>query len=203
MAKELILNMSISVDGFVAGPNGETDWIFRNSTEESRQWLVERLEQVSLHAMGRRSYENMADFWPTAVSPFASPMNRIPKAVFSRTGKVSPPSMEKSMITNADPAVVEGWMHPIVGGTDLVADIRRLKAEDGEPINALGGASFASSLIAARLVDLLRLVVHPIALGSGLPLFAGLDQPLHMKLEDLKQFDSGVVVKSYRPLESD
>ena len=63
----------------------------------------------------------------------------------------------------------------------------------------LGVASFASSLIAAHLVDVFRLVVDPIVLGRGLPIFAGLENPVHLKLEDLKQFDTGLVVKTYRP----
>jgi dihydrofolate reductase len=202
MSRELILNMSISADGFVAGPNGETDWIFRNSSEESRQSAVERLGKMSLHAMGRKSYE-MADFWPTALSPFARPMNEIPKAVFSRSGAFTAPSMEKTRAAveegRVDPSVLESWLNPIVAGADLTADIQRLKEVDGGPINALGGASFATSLIAAHLVDLFNLVVHPDLLGSGLPIFAGLKNPVHLKLEDLKQYDTGVVVKTYRP----
>ena len=203
MSKELILNMSVSIDGFVAGPNGAMDWIFRNSSEESRRWAVERMAQVSLHAMGHRSYQAMADFWPTADSPFARPMNEIPKAVFSRSGAISAPSMEKTTAAlkegSVDQTVLESWQHPIVAGADLIADIQGLKVGDGKPINALGGASFASSLIAAHLVDVFRLVVHPIVLGRGLPIFAGLENPVHLKLEDLKQFDTGVVVKTYRP----
>jgi len=198
--------MSISADGFVAGPNGEMEWIFRNSSEESRQWAVDRLGKMSLHAMGRGSY-GMADFWPTAVSPFARPMNEIPKAVFSRSGTFSAPTMEKTRAAveegSVDRAVLDSWLHPIVAGSDLTADIQRLKSEDGGPINALGGASFASSLITAHLVDMFHLVVHPDILGNGLPIFAGLKNPVHLKLEDLKQFDTGMVVKTYRPFYND
>src|SRR4051794_29841160 len=124
MSKELILNMSISIDGFVAGPAGELDWIFRNSSEESREWAADRLAHVSLHAMGRRSYEGMAVFGPTAVSPFARPMNEIPKAVFSRSGAVSAPGMEKTRAAvqegRVDQAVLDSWLHPIVAVADLV-----------------------------------------------------------------------------------
>ena len=203
MSRELILSMSISTDGFVGGPNGELDWIFRNSSEESRQWAAERLGKMGLHAMGLRSYDEMADFWPTADGPFARPMNEIPKAVFSRSGAFSPPGMEKTRAAveegRVDWAVLEGWLNPIMAGKDLTADIQRLKAEEGRPINALGGASFASSLIAAHLVDVFSLVVHPIVLGKGLPIFAGLESPVDLKLEDLQRFDTGVVVKTYRP----
>lgn len=202
MSRELFLNMSISLDGFVAGPNGELDWIFRNSSEESRDWAAARLRNMSLHVMGRKSYA-MADFWPTAEGPFARPMNEIPKAVFSRSGEFTPPNMEKTRAAVAegrvDQSVLDSWLNPIVAGKDLEADIRRLKEGNGGPINALGGASFASSLIAANLVDVFHLVVHPIVLGRGLPIFAELKEPLELKLEDLKQFDTGVVVKTYRP----
>lgn len=204
MSRELVLNMSVSLDGFVAGPNGETDWIFRNSTEESRAWAVERLGRASLHAMGRASYQAMADFWPTSANPFAEPMNRIPKAVFSRTGVVDAPSMDKTTAAvdagTVEQSVLDSWQHPTVGGVDLVADIQRLKQGGGGPINALGGAGFASSLLVANLVDLIQLSVHPVVLGRGIPIFAELQCPLHLKLEDLNRFASGIVVKSYRPV---
>lgn len=197
--------MSVSVDGFVAGPNGEIDWVFRNRSEASTQWLVDRLAQASLIAIGRQSY-GMADFWPTASGPFARPMNEIPKAVFSRSGSFSPPSMEKTIAAvkdgTVDQAVLDSWQHPIVAGTDLVVDVQRLKAEDGGPIVAIGGASFASSLITANLVDVLRIAVHPEVLGRGLPIFAGVENPFHLILEDLQQYDTGAVIKTYRPVYS-
>lgn len=193
--------MSISVDGFVAGSNGELDWIFRNSSEESRKWAAGRLGEMGLHAMGRAAYEGMADYWPSADGPFARPMNAIPKAVFSRSGAITPPSMERSQAAGADPVAVEGWRHPRVLGSDFVLEIERLKAEDGKPIHVLGGASFASSLLAEGLVDVIRLSTHPIVLGQGLPIFAGLESPLDLKLEDLRQFDTGVVVKTYRVID--
>jgi len=211
MSKELILKMSISVDGFVAGPNGELDWVFRSASEASTQWLVELFEQVGLHAIGHRSYD-MADYWPSSTHPLARTMNEIPKAVFSRSGHVLLPSMEKTTVAlnaatkagrledaAAIQAAMDSWTHPIMAGQDLVADIQRLKAEDGKPILAHGGASFASSLIAANLVDVFHLAVHPVVLGRGLSIFAGLENPVDLKLVNLKQFDTGALIKTYRP----
>lgn len=213
MSKELILKMSMSVDGFVAGPNGEIDWVFPSMSEAGMQWIIDLLGQATLHAMGHRTYHDMAAHWPTSASPIARPMNEIPKAVFSRSGAISPPSLEKTTTAlrdateaetsghmSADQTVLESWLHPIVVGTDLIADVQRLKAEDGKPIIAHGGASFASSLIAANLVDLFHLVVHPVVLGRGLPIFAGLENPVHLKLANLKQFETGAVIKTYRPV---
>lgn len=213
MSRELVLKMSMSVDGFVCGPNGEIDWIFPTMSEAGRQWTADLLGQAGLHAMGRRTYHDMVAYWPTSDSPIAAPMNEIPKAVFSRSGAISPPGMENTTAaledattaeplerTTADRAVMESWLRPIVAGRDLIADVQRLKAEDGKPILAHGGASFASSLVAADLVDAFYLVVHPVALGRGLPLFAGLDAPMHLRLEEVRQFDTGVIVKTYRSL---
>lgn len=203
MSRELILNMSISTDGFVAGANGELDWVFRNSTEESREWAVAQLADVSLHVMGRQSYQAMADYWPTADGPFAPAMNNVPKAVFSRSGQVTAPDIAntKKAVQEArvDGSVLDSWASPLALGRELVKDVESLKSEDGGPINALGGASFASSLIAANLVDMFRLVVHPVVLGQGLAIFAGLTSPLDFDLVDLKTFDSGILVKTLRP----
>ncbi len=212
MGRELILSMSVTVDGFVGGPNGEIDWIFRSTSDDSTKWIVEQIGQVSLHAMGHRTYQDMVAFWPTSTHPIAKPMNEIPKAVFSRSGKISPPNLGKTTtaLKNAtsaethgamvaDPAVVESWLNPIVGGKDLAGDILQLKQAEGKPIYAHGGASFASSLIAAHVVDVIRLRVHPVVLGRGLSIFADLKHPLSLKLEDLKEFASGVVVKTYLP----
>jgi dihydrofolate reductase len=210
MSRELILKMSMSIDGFVAGPNGEIDWIFRSSSEASTASLVELLSSAGVHAMGHRTYHDMASFWPTSTHPVARAMNEIPKVVFSRSGRISRGGETTTALKDAtsadgvgkgqvDPAVLNSWMNPRVMGTDLVADIERLKQEDGKPIIAHGGAGFATSLIAAGLVDQYRLVVHPIALGRGLSIFGGLEQPRDFQLEELKQYPTGVVVKTYRP----
>jgi dihydrofolate reductase len=84
--RKLMMKMSISVDGLVGGPNGEADWIFKSSDEASRAWAVERSWEAGLIIMGRKSFEVMAPYWPTATGPFAAPMNDIPKALFTKKG---------------------------------------------------------------------------------------------------------------------
>ena len=83
--RELILKMSISIDGFVAGPNGEVGWVF-GPDQAARAWTVETISNASLHIMGSRTFHDMAAYWPTSTEVFAPPMNEIPKAVFSRQG---------------------------------------------------------------------------------------------------------------------
>ena len=85
--RKLVLKMSVSVDGFVAGPKGEVDWIFRTvGGNDSTEWVLNMLREAGVHIMGSRSYYDMAAFWPFSDMPIAPPMNDIPKIIFSRKG---------------------------------------------------------------------------------------------------------------------
>ena len=77
----LILMMSISIDGFVGGPDGDLKWVF-GTDDKARAWTVEVVWNASLHIMGSRTFRDMAAYWPTSTEVFAPPMNQIPKAVF-------------------------------------------------------------------------------------------------------------------------
>ena len=191
--RKLIMKMSISVDGFVSGANGENDWIFKTGDEESLAWSVGAVWQAGLIIMGRKSFEGMAPYWPTATGPFAAPMNEIPKAVFTKKGFAGiPPSGEQ-------PPAAASWVGAQVFDGDLADGVRKLKAEPGRPIVAIGGAGFIRSLIATGLIDEYVLGIHPVALGSGLPIFTGLAAPLYLKLVDKKAFRGGVVAHTYHP----
>jgi dihydrofolate reductase len=80
--REVILKMSMSIDGFVGGPNGEIDWLFPTMDEEATAWTVENLREAGVHVMGSRTFRDMAAYWPTSMEPFAAPMNEIPKVYF-------------------------------------------------------------------------------------------------------------------------
>src|SRR5689334_17491437 len=137
--RKLIMKMSMSVDGFVAGPNGEFDWVFKSSVPESKAWGVEQTWDAGLITMGRKTFEAIAPYWITSTDPFAAPMNEIPKAVFTKKGfKGFDPGKEPS------PAAAS-WAEARVFDGDLVEDIRKLKSEEGKPIMAIGGAGFMNS----------------------------------------------------------
>jgi dihydrofolate reductase len=200
--------MSVSIDGFVGGPGGEIDWIFRSMDEEGTAWTVESIRQAGVHAMGSRTFRDMAAYWPSSTEPFAAPMNEIPKVVFSRTGPASIQATTRALedaraqanATSApSPGVVRGWTDARIIVGDLSAGVARLKQEPGKDIVAHGGASFAQSLVRLGLVDEYRLLVHPVALGRGLPLFAGLSAPADLELVDVKAFGSGTAAHVYRP----
>ncbi len=189
--RKLMMKMSISIDGFVASPDGGNDWVFRSSDETSRAWSVGQSWESGLIIMGRKSFENMAPYWPTATGPFAAPMNEIPKAVFTKKGFAGiPPSAGQS------PAAAS-WAGAQVFDGDLTEGIRKLKSETGKPILAIGGAGFMRSLIATGLIDEYHLVTHPVVLGEGLPIFNGAAQPMDLKLVDVKSFPGGIIARTY------
>ncbi|SDH35878.1 dihydrofolate reductase family protein [Chitinophaga filiformis] len=187
--RKLIMKMSMSVDGFVGGPNGENDWIFRSSDETSRDWVVGQMREAGLIIMGRKSFEMMAPYWPTATGPFAAPMNEIPKALFTQKGF-------KGIDLPSVPAATS-WAEAQVFNGDLAEEIKKLKSEPGKPICALGGAGFMRNLIATGLIDEYVLVTHPVVLGEGQAIFNGVAQPLDLKLVDVKAFPGGITAHTY------
>jgi len=134
--------------------------------------------------MGRRTYEEMASYWPQSTHQYAAPMNDIPKIVFSGTlGEAS-------------------WPTTRIAGGDLAAEIAAIKGEPGPDVMVHGGASFAADLAARGLIDEYCLVIQPVAVGSGQALFARLPAALRLDLVEARGFECGVVVHIYRPRNS-
>jgi len=208
--RKLILKMDLSLDGFVSGLKGESDWIFDTCDDGCTTWELETIWQAGLHVMGRKTFEVMASYWPSATNPFAAAMNSIPKLVFTRAGKVNldavstaaPPENSKDAKADDDkkkrklasPEETKknqsSWRDPLIA-TDLAAELARQKAQPGKPLIAYGGASFARELIKHDLIDEYRLVVHPVGLGQGLPIFDGLERRRALKLVSSSVFPSG------------
>ncbi|MDB5457908.1 MAG: Dihydrofolate reductase [Caulobacter sp.] len=205
--RDLILKMAISIDGFVSDLDGANTWMF-GADQEAKAWGVETIWNASLHIMGSRSFSAMAPYWQTSTDQFAPPMNQIPKVVFSRQG----PAILRNVNTTAalDAARANGqsaepqpgagsWAQAYVASGDLATEIAKLKAQEGKPIIAHGGVRFARSLVAQGLVDQFALIVAPVALGQGLPLFSDLAAPTRLKLMSSKAFPGGAVAQIYRP----
>jgi dihydrofolate reductase len=212
--RKLVLKMSVSLDGFVAGPNGEIDWIFRTSGgDDSTAWVLDTLREAGVHIMGSRSYHDMAAFWPYSDMPIAAPMNDIPKVIFSRKGikdgtqaDQTTRAFAEAKARNAErlgvtptAAVLQSWAEPTVARGDLAEEIFRLKEQPGHFILAHGGARFAQSLVASGLVDEYRLAIHPVVLGQGQPLFSALRSPVDLRLISMTRFRSGAVAAVYQP----
>jgi dihydrofolate reductase len=201
--RKLILKMSVTIDNFVALPNGEQPWIQRTGIEdqESAAWTLAAIRAAGTHLMGHHTFEDMASYWPYSTQAFAAPMNVIPKVVFAH-GTIDPAVTKRA--PNAEPkttpsaAALASWHEARVVSGPVAEEIAKLKQESGGPIIAYGGAAFAQSLVRENLPDELQLLVHPIAIGRGLPLFSKLEAPLELELVDVKRFPLGGVAHVYR-----
>jgi len=183
--RKLILMMSVSVDGFIQGPNRELDWHMVD--DELHSHFNEVLSAMGAFLSGRVTHELMAGFWPTAdtdpsstgpMVEFAGIWRDMPKIVFSRT------------LERAD------WNTTVV--RDLVAEeIQELKAQPGGDL-ALGGADLAAAFMRHDLIDEYRIYVHPIVIGQGKPLFQPSDARINLRLAETRTFGNGVVLLRYQ-----
>jgi dihydrofolate reductase len=178
----VVLQMGVTLDGYVAGRGGEGDWGLPAEHRDVHAWKVASLRQVGTHIMGRVTYVQMAEHWPNATDDYAAFMNSVPKVVFSKT------------LSDV------GWAGSRVARGDLAAEIAALKSESRGDVMAHGGAAFAQALSRLGLIDEYRLVILPVALGNGLPLFRDLAKPLRLDLEDAKSFPDGTVINVYKPI---
>jgi dihydrofolate reductase len=203
--RKLILKMSLTLDGFVGGADGNIDWLFKTTDQEARQWIADTIGHVGVHIMGSRTYADMAAYWPHSTDILAAPMNQIPKVVFSRTKDPKLSATTKALEdANRDAPtdkarVAASWGRPRIASGDLAQEITRLKEEPGNDIMAHGGAGFARSLVASGLIDEYQLLVHPVALGRGLALFSDLPKPLLLAVVSTTRFPGGAVAHVLRP----
>jgi dihydrofolate reductase len=183
--RKLKLQMQVSLDGFVGGPNGEMDWMVWNIDDEVKNYITRLTEPVELIVLGRKLAEGFIPAWearvanPESADWFAHKMRDTSKIVFSH-------SLEKSE-----------WDNTQVNRGNMVDEIAKLKAQPGKDIIAYGGAMFVSNLIQAGLVDDFYLFVNPTAIGNGLRIFNG---RTNLKLINSQSFECGVAVLNYQPI---
>ncbi|MGW0827459.1 dihydrofolate reductase family protein [Streptomyces sp. NPDC002845] len=184
--RKIVLMMSVSLDGYIEGPNREIDWHVVD--DELHTHFNEECARMGAFLMGRVTYELMEGFWPTAdadpgatktVADFAGIWRNMPKIVFSRTLK------------RAD-------AHSTIVREVVVDDIRALKSQEGGDLS-VGGADLAAEFMRHDLIDEYRVYVHPVLIGRGKPLFPESDTLTKTKLRLLESqaFANGVVLLRY------
>jgi dihydrofolate reductase len=183
--RKLKLQMQITVDGFVAGPNGQLDWMTFDMDERLLSLINHLADTSDTILLGRKMTEGFVKYWEHVVTQPDSPeysfgqkMVNTPKIVFSRT------------VTAIDGKNVR------VENGDLVDAVNRLKSQSGKDLLVYGGATFVSSLIDHGLIDELNLFVNPIAIGEGMRVFAGRRR---LKLTASTASAGGIVVHTYVP----
>lgn len=184
----------MTTDGFVCGPNNELDWFMRTRDKSVKQWIEKSLWESGVHIMGRRTFEDMAPYWVTSTDPLAEPMNKIPKVVFSKSHFV--PKQSYTDKTEGLSPYASTWTDAVVA-TNLVDEINKLKQQDGKPILAHGGASFAQELVKHGLVDEYRLSIHPVVIGKGRSIFAATPHLIDLQLVSSTPYPSGAIVNIY------
>lgn len=182
MRKVIVFNM-MTLDGFFEGPNQEIDW--HNTDEEFNEFAIEQLATADVLLFGRKTYELMASYWPTPAAVTDDPivaglMNRLPKIVFSKT------------LSSAD------WQNTRLVKDNVADEISRLKQQPGKDLFIFGSADLAASLSNLGLIDEYRVIVNPVVLGQGRPLFKGASQQLKLKLLKARTFRSGNVLLYYQ-----
>jgi dihydrofolate reductase len=187
--RKLKLQMQISVDGFVAGPNGEMDWMVFDWDDELKNYINEITEPVDCIILGRKLAQGFIPAWSSRIAntetadAFAHKMVETPKIVFSKT------------LEN-----IEGENAKLAKG-DSAQEIIQLKEQPGKDIIVYGGGSFVSSLIKEGLIDEYNLFVNPVALGKGMTIFNSLEEKMNLTLVKNKAFDCGIVLLCYEPKE--
>jgi dihydrofolate reductase len=177
--RNVILQMSMSLDGVVAAPNAAGGLTRVREDAVLKRLKLDWLAQAGCHIMGRCTYLEMAAHWPYSDDAYAAAMNELPKVVFSRTLQDAP------------------WETSRIARGDLVEEIAALKRESGGDIIAWGGAGFAHALLAAGAIDEYRLVINPVLAGQGLNIFRQFPGPIDLHLASAQAFATGAVIHVY------
>jgi dihydrofolate reductase len=191
VTRRLFVSMLVSLDGFIEGPERELDW-FEDGDRHFEQYCDEMIDSVGLALYGRRAYELMLSYWPNAEKnprseadlAFAKKMNALPKIVLSRT-------LEHAT-----------WNNTRVVRDRVAETLTALKQEAGKPIVAWAGAGLVSTLARFKLIDEYRLIVHPVLLGKGRPLFQDIEGRQKLRLTRTTQLGKSLAVVCYEPIAS-
>lgn len=186
--KKLKLQVQMTVDGFVARPNGELDWMVWDWDDELSQYVTDLTNSIDTILLGRKMTDGFISAWQNVASDPTNPMYEsgkqfieLPKVAFSRTMEQSP------------------WENTIMATGDLAEEISKLKNQDGKDLIVYGGASFVSSLIKGNHIDEYYLFVNPAVIGDGLTIFREVEQKRNLTLVKAIPFACGIVLHHYEP----
>lgn len=182
---KVIYSMGVSLDGFIEAPDGSIGWT--NPDEELHQYFNDLESSIGMHLYGRRLYENMAAFWPTAD---ADPAATRQVAEYARIWRPKPKAVFSTSLHDV------GWNARLFREV-VPEEVERLKQETDKDLS-LGGPGLARSFLRLGLIDEFQLFIHPILLGGGKPMFGPFSGPVKLRLADNRTFGNGVVLLHYR-----
>jgi dihydrofolate reductase len=187
MKRKLKLQVQISVNGFIARPGGELDWVTWNWSDDIKAYVTDLTNSMDTIILGRKLAEGFIPYWADVKVNPDHPENEAgktftdtPKIVFSKT-------LNKSF-----------WDNTTVVNGDFVSELKKLKDKTGKSIIVYGGAEFVSSLIKEDLIDEYYLFVNPVAIKEGLTIFDKIPDMKKLSLTDSKHFDCGINLLHYK-----
>lgn len=185
--RKLKLQVQISVNGFIAKPGGELDWVTWNWGDDIKAYVTDLTNSMDTIILGRKLAEGFIPYWADVKANPDHPENEAgkkftdtPKIVFSKT-------LTKSL-----------WDNTTVVNGDFVTEINKLKEKTGKAIIVYGGAKFVSSLIKENLIDEYYLFVNPVVIKEGLTIFGALPDMKKLKLAESIAFDCGINLLRYK-----
>ena len=186
--RKLKLQMQLSTNGYVAGPNGELDWMTWNWSDDIKQCVTDITDSTDTILLGRKMTDGFITHWDKAAKnpedpsrDFAKKMVDAHKVVFTKT-------LDKST-----------WENTVLAKGNVADEVNKLKVQEGKDIIVYGGAGFVTSLIKEGLIDELYLFLNPTAIPRGLTIFGETANNISLKLNESKAFDCGIVLLKYSP----
>ncbi len=186
--RKLKLQTQVSIDGFMATPEGKLDWLTWDWDDGLKKYVNELTEPVDCILLGRNIAGGFIDAWASRVKNsedpdiwFSRKMVETQKIVFTKT------------LQNAE------WENTKLANGDIVEEVNQLKKQTGQDIIAYGGANFVSSLITNGLIDEYNLFINPTAIGKGMTIFSNLKEKFNLKLVQSRAFGCGIVMNKYVP----
>jgi dihydrofolate reductase len=189
--RKVVLLEHVSLDGYVAGPNGEMDWI--RLDDELWDYVSDLQVAADAAIYGRLTYQMMEGYWPTAgEGPGATQHDKDHSDWLKRSTKVMVSRSQSSAAWGDDDSA-------LVVGQNLGDEIEAMKQQPGKNLLLIGSISLAQAFMNLGLIDEYRLNINPVVLGSGRPLFEGLEAKLDLRLVEAAKLPSGVVAAYYEP----
>jgi len=181
--RKIILNLAITLDGFIEGPNGELDWLVRDERTDFGDILTDILSDKDIIFYGRVSYEKWGNY--QADEKASSKLKEAYKLLHSKTKYV----FSKTKTSDNSNATFIN--------SDIKERVLEIKRQPGKNIWLYGGAKITTTFLNLDLIDMYKLAVHPVILGSGKPLFASIKERHKLKLTEAKGYSSGVTLLTY------
>lgn len=188
--RKMFVFMMTSLDGYIEGDNHDLSW--HHVDEEFNDFAVKQMQEAETIVFGRKTYQLMENFWPSKEGLEDDPevaklMNETPKVVFSK-------SLDKVVETDV-------WKHVMLFHDNIKEEVQKLKNQEGKSIAVLGSNNFCVTLLELGLLDEIRIMVNPVVIGKGTPLFGGISNKYNFTLTNTRTFGNGNILLTYQPEE--